>query len=292
MTKVLEAFIFAKIFIKQEIINMQYAIPALLCVLLQGCHREAPMPDLTPVASVKDKTRAPDLRREVPANDAIDGWKKEKSTALDQIPANTPSPPEVFYEAQKEIDGRMRTIAVVYGDITEETDAIVNAANSSLEGGSGVDGAIHNAAKVLINGKKEDLMKKEAILYKTHHGITSFPIGSAMVTNPYGLKNISMVVFTVGPQGSSNKQSDLELYSAVYNSLVKANEYDAKSVSIPAISTGIYGFPLERASELFFKAIFQFFYDEPQTSINNVRLTNNDAPTVKAIGSKFLQLFP
>lgn len=241
-----------------------------------------------PQGLVKDTTAFPALAKALPDLSAAPGWKKTLSTPSASIPDKEPSPPQEFFIAQKNIEGRDRTIAVVFGDIRQESDAIVNAANSGLEGGGGIDGAIHNAAKV--NGK--DLLVDEAKAYKALHKISSFPTGSAMVMNPYGLgPKISMIVFTVGPQGDSTPAKDLELYSAVYNSLLKAQEFGAQSISIPTISTGIYGFPLARAAELYFGAILKFFYDHPKTSIDTVRLMDLTKAKIQQLGARFDVLF-
>ena len=118
-----------------------------------------------------------------------------------------------------------------------------------------------------------------------------------MVTHAYGLdKKINMVVHTVGPSakvpGQSDAQEDLQLYSAIYNSLLKADEYKAKSVSIPPVSAGIFAFPIEKATAFYFRAIFQFFADHPNTSIINVRLISNEKDKIVELNKQFDKLFP
>lgn len=241
-----------------------------------------------PQVNVLDKTTNPGLRPAVPTNAAVAGWTKTKAPDPVDIPATVPAVPEVYYSASATVGSKIRTISVVYGNLLKEQDAIVNAANGGLEGGSGVDGAIHKGA--LVNGK--DLMVEEAKAYKKLYNIGSFPVGSAMVMHPYGLKpKIKMVVFTVGPRGPSNDTTNLQLYSAIYNSLLKAAEYGAKSVSIPAVSTGIFGFPKDVATRLFFKAALEYFKDHPNTTIEAVRFTNFDKNTVEPIAQGFLATF-
>ncbi len=258
-------------------------------------HTNPPDPNLnTPPSAIKDKTTFPPLAAKLPPLNTTSGWQKVQSTKSADIPNIMPTPAKVFFKAQKKINGRDRTISVVFGDLRKEPDAIVNAANTGLEGGGGIDGLIHNAAKV--NG--QDLLKDEAIAYKKHHKITSLPTGSAMVMNPYGLApGLKMIVFTAGPslgasQTTSTPEQDLELYSAVYNSLLKASEYGAKSLSMPTISSGIFRFPLPRASELYFGAALQFFADHPESSIEHVRIVDIAQNKIQALGAQFTNLWP
>jgi O-acetyl-ADP-ribose deacetylase (regulator of RNase III) len=284
-------------------------IIVLACFLITACVPQGPRtqntsgPTTQPSSAgndVFDKTPYPALQASIPADADIAQWVKtiDLIPKPENIPRVLPTNNTVYYQVDKTIDGKKRTVSVVFGDIIKEDDAIVNAANGGLEGGGGIDGFIHDKAKV--NGK--DLMKDEAIAYKKLHGISSLPTGSAMVTKPYGLpSSINMVVFTVGPNPGGNpptEQQKLELYSAVYSSLLKASEYGAKSISIPAISGGIFDFDLTIASELYFKAVFQFFADHPDTSIEHVRFTNFDnddsqgKPTVQRVAEAFVKLFP
>ncbi len=240
---------------------------------------------------VSDTTPPPDLLAAIPANYEKAGWLKSTETLAAAIPVMTPDPPDVMSSAKKTINSVERAISVVFGDITKEkVSAIVNAAKGSLQGGGGVDGAIHKAAGINGDGGKD--LKAESAAYKVLHNITSFPIGKAMLTKSYGLApKISYIIHTVGPQGASTPQKDLELYSAVYNSLRKADECKLTSISIPAISTGIFGFPIDKATELFFKATLRFFADNPATSIVNVRFTNFDQKTVKKVAERFSSVF-
>lgn len=241
-----------------------------------------------PANDVKDKTPSPPLQL-IPAVAATAGWTRTLAPMPVNIPAALPKPNLILYSARKNIGGRNRTISVVFGDMLEEADAIVNAASQDLEGGGGIDGIIHHAAEV--GGK--DLMKEEAKAYKKLYNITSFPVGSAMVTNPYGLnKKIKMVVFTVGPRGATDPKKEREIYSAIYNSLQKASEYGAKSVSVPAVSTALFGFPLDVAAPLYFKAAAQFLADHPTSSIDDVRFIDILGPTVKGLAQAFLAIFP
>lgn len=138
------------------------------------------------------------------------------------------------------LDGRL---IVKTGDITiEETDAIVNAANSSLMGGGGVDGAIHRA------GGPEIL--EECRRIRDTEYPTGLPIGEAVVTSG-GRLPAKYVIHTVGPVWyGGNRDEDLLLANAYRNSLKCADEKNCASVAFPAISTGVYGFPRERAARI------------------------------------------
>jgi O-acetyl-ADP-ribose deacetylase (regulator of RNase III) len=135
------------------------------------------------------------------------------------------------------------------GDITlEATDAIVNAANSSLMGGGGVDGAIHRAGGPGI--------VDECRKIRTEQG--ELPTGEAVITRGGNLK-ARYVIHTVGPvwHGGTHNEDNL-LSNAYRNSLALAAEHKITSVAFPAISTGIYGFPPERASRIAFTTVCDF----------------------------------
>ena len=130
--------------------------------------------------------------------------------------------------------GRM---TVVEGDITrQDVDAIVNAANTSLRGGGGVDGAIHRAAG-------PDLLK-ECI------GIGGCPTGEARITRGYRLK-ARHVIHTVGPVWHGGDKGEPELLASCYRNVLRlAREHGLKTVAFPSISTGAYGYPLEQAVDI------------------------------------------
>lgn len=144
-----------------------------------------------------------------------------------------------------EINVNGATLSLVRGDITgETTGAIVNAANSRLAGGGGVDGAIHRAGGPAI---MEECRK-----------IGSCPAGSAVITSGGRLK-AAYVIHTVGPvykDGRHNEAAVLE--SAYSSSLSLALEKGIKSVSFPSISTGAYGYPIEEASKIALSTVLRF----------------------------------
>ena len=142
------------------------------------------------------------------------------------------------------------TITVVEGDITEQkVDAIVNAANTSLLGGGGVDGAIHRAAG-------PELLAE----CRTLHGC---PTGEAKITRGYRLP-AQWVIHTVGPIWRGGKDFEDELLANCYRrSLEVAVQNGVRTVAFPAISTGIYGFPLERATRIAVREVRAFLEKTP-----------------------------
>ena len=136
-------------------------------------------------------------------------------------------------------------LEIMQGDITKlEVDAIVNAANSSLLGGGGVDGAIHRAAGPELLAECRTL--------------GGCPTGEARITGGYNLA-ARHVIHTVGPV-YSGKSRDQTLLTACYqNSLKLAVEYDIASIAFPAISCGVYGYPIAKACRIAVDTICSFF---------------------------------
>ena len=138
-------------------------------------------------------------------------------------------------------------IELVRGDITEQAvDAIVNAANSSLMGGGGVDGAIHR------KGGPEILEECRRIRAERYPG--GLPTGMAVATTA-GRLPAKWVIHTVGPVYSNSEDRSALLASCHLESLRIADELGARTVAFPAISTGIYGYPLELAAPIAMAAV-------------------------------------
>jgi O-acetyl-ADP-ribose deacetylase (regulator of RNase III) len=145
-------------------------------------------------------------------------------------------------------------LSLLLGNITQQdVDAIVNAANSSLMGGGGVDGAIHRAGGPAILEECKAIVAKQGRL----------PAGEAVITTGGRLK-AKYVIHTVGPvwQGGSYREDEV-LANAYCNSLRVAVENNVKTIAFPSISTGIYGFPVERASKIALETVKRFVRDNP-----------------------------
>ena len=145
-------------------------------------------------------------------------------------------------------------LELVQGDITTlDVDAIVNAANTSLLGGGGVDGAIHRAAGPQLLAECRTLGGCET--------------GQAKITQGYRLK-ARHVIHTVGPIYSGRPRDAELLGSAVRNSLRLADEHHLKSITFPAISTGMYGYPMQAAARVILSTVTDYLKGD--TSIEQV----------------------
>ncbi len=148
---------------------------------------------------------------------------------------------------EREFSGR--TVRLVRGDITKETtDAIVNAANSSLLGGGGVDGAIHRAGGPQILAECREIRASRG----------GCPAGEAVMTSGGRLAS-RWVIHTVGPVWRGGDSGEPGILSACYeNSLRLATEKGLSSISFPSISTGIYGYPVELAAPVALGTVARF----------------------------------
>jgi O-acetyl-ADP-ribose deacetylase (regulator of RNase III) len=144
-------------------------------------------------------------------------------------------------------------LELVEGDITQqETEAIVNAANSSLLGGGGVDGAIHRVAgpELLAECRK----------------LGGCPVGEARLTRGYQLK-AKFVIHGVGPIYSGSPRDAKMLASVHRHALELASEHGISSISFPAISTGVYGYPLEEAAPIALATVIDYLRQHPEIEL-------------------------
>lgn len=158
-------------------------------------------------------------------------------------------------------------LTLIKGDITkQDTEAIVNAANSSLLGGGGVDGAIHRAGGPKILEECGEIRAKQG----------KCPAGNAVITSGGNLK-ARYVIHTVGPiwRGGSSGEEAL-LRNAYYNSLSLAKKGNVGSISFPSISTGAYRFPIERAAEIALGTVIDFIRENDFNEVRFVLFCNSD----------------
>ncbi len=162
-------------------------------------------------------------------------------------------------------------LQIVQGDITREAvDVIVNAANAYLMHGGGVAGAI-----VLRGG---EIIQEESTAWVRQHGLVTH---AAPAYTSAGKLPCRFVIHAVGPVWGDGDE-DIKLAQAVAGSLHVADELGLVSLALPAISTGIFGFPKERAAGVICPAICDYFVAQPTSSLKLVRLTIIDEPTVHA----------
>ena len=157
----------------------------------------------------------------------------------------------------------MRRVMITKGDITQQkVDAIVNAANTTLMGGGGVDGAIHRAA-----GPK---LLAECVT------LGGCPTGQAKITKAYNLA-ATYVIHTPGPRWQGGNHGEDEMLAACYrNALRVAAERGVKTIAFPSISTGAYNFPLVRASRIALKTVLAILAEQPSFELVNFVCFDDD----------------
>jgi len=160
-------------------------------------------------------------------------------------------------------------LSIIQGDITRQaTDAIVNAANSGLMGGGGVDGAIHRAGGPAILEECKQVVSRQGRL----------PTGKAVITTGGNLK-AKFVIHTVGPVWHGGSKGEPELLASAYRESLKvATENNLSSISFPSISTGAYGYPVAEATKVAMNTVASFL-KEGVTSIKEIVFVLFDSTT-------------
>lgn len=166
-------------------------------------------------------------------------------------------------------------LSITQGDITKQTtDAIVNAANSSLMGGGGVDGAIHRTGGPAILEECKQIVSRQGRL----------PTGKAVITTAGNLK-AKKVIHTVGPIWHGGSRNEAVLLESAYQECLKvATEHKLASISFPSISTGAYGYPIAEAARIAIKTTASFL-EEQATSIKEVVFVLFDSTTYESYRS-------
>ena len=185
---------------------------------------------------------------------------------------------ELVLESEKSNKGGVKLkerIGIIEGDITKSAvDAIANAANTSLLGGGGVDGAIHRAAGPELLAECRGL-----------HGCET---GKAKMTKGYRLP-AKYVLHTPGPVWHGGKRGEPELLAGCYKSCLElAAQYGCKTVDFPSISTGVYGYPVDQAAEVALSAILESLEAHPE--IERVRMVCFDGRTRAAYEAALAKL--
>ncbi len=175
--------------------------------------------------------------------------------------------------------GKTRLV-LIQGDITKQTtDVIVNAANSSLMGGGGVDGAIHRAGGPAILDECRQIVSR----------IGRLDTGKAVITTGGNLK-AKHVVHTVGPVWRGGNRGEPELLASAYRESLKlATDYKLKSIAFPSISTGVYGYPVAEAAKVALGTVIAFLRDA-STSLQEVFFVLYDSKTYKVYNTKLADL--
>lgn len=164
-----------------------------------------------------------------------------------------------------------QTVQLVQGDlIAEQVDAIVNAANEHLAHGGGVAWAIVRKGGEVIQQESDEWIRIHGPVSHAHPAWTSG-----------GLLPAKYVIHAVGPVWGDGDE-DAKLSAAVRGSLHVADELEIASIAMPAISTGIFGFPKGRAADVTFRAIAHYFSEHPESGVGLVRIVLFDSATIDA----------
>jgi len=172
-------------------------------------------------------------------------------------------------------------LVLVSGDLTEEkVDAIVNAANAYLQHGGGVAGAIVRRAGQVV--------QTESDAWRRAHGLArpDYPA----ITGP-GALACRAIIHAVGPVWGEGDE-EAKLHTAVHSALLLAEQHGFSSLALPAISTGIFGFPKRRGAQVILEAALEFCGLHPASSLKEIHFTVIDRPTLEVFRDEFDQRWP
>ena len=169
-----------------------------------------------------------------------------------------------------------QTLEIVQGDITQEqVDAVVNAANERLMHGGGVAAIISRRGGHIVDEQSRAWVRQHG---PVPHDWPAYTSGGNLPAR--------YIIHAVGPVWGSGDE-DSKLYAAIHGSLQRADELNLTSIAFPAISTGIFGFPKDRAARIFFQTIEAYFAHFPESNIATTRITLFDQPTIDAFQKEF-----
>ncbi|MEW6567275.1 MAG: macro domain-containing protein [Chloroflexota bacterium] len=172
-------------------------------------------------------------------------------------------------------------LRLIHGDLTEErVDAIVNAANARLAHGGGVAGAIVRRGGWSIQEESDAWVREHGPVAHDRPAITAA-----------GRLPCRHVIHAVGPVWGEGDE-DAKLHAAVTGALALGDERELSSLALPAISTGIFGFPKERGARVILQAIVDYLEHHPQTHLRDIRLTLIDGLTVGIFRAEFARRWP
>lgn len=159
------------------------------------------------------------------------------------------------------------TITILNQDLFESgAEVIVNAANTHLGGGGGIDGLIHSKGGAEYAAAHAELRTEYSARYVNGYAAM---IGSGQLKHTH---HIDHVIVVAGPAGATNPQKENELYSCYFNSLVVAHEQQLTSIAFPSISTGIFSFPKDRAAAISLRAIYDFLTQYPESPLKTISI--------------------
>ncbi len=171
-------------------------------------------------------------------------------------------------------------VVISRGDITEvEADGIVNAANKHLQHGGGVAAAIARKGGSVIQEESRRWVQEHG---PVKHDRPAYTAGGEL--------NCKYVIHAVGPV-KGEEDADRKLSDAVEGSLLRAEELGLNSIAFPAISTGIFGFPIDRAAEIFMETIRKFYQHYPESSVKTVQIVLFDERSLDVFNQEFERVF-
>jgi O-acetyl-ADP-ribose deacetylase (regulator of RNase III) len=174
-----------------------------------------------------------------------------------------------------------RTLKLIHGDLTEaRVDVIVNAANAQLMHGGGVAGAIVRKGGRTIQRESDAWVREFGSVTQDKPALTTA-----------GTLPSQFVIHAVGPVWGEGDE-EAKLHAAVYHALVLADSRHFRSLALPAISTGIFGFPKELGAQRILDAILDFLRDYPETSLSDIQVVLLDQPSFEIFAGEFHRRWP